>query len=363
MGAGNSTMNDKTEGGVFSKELHNINNIVNSIINDKNEFINPNYNFLDKKVCDSHYVLMENDLMKHLKLSILDLGQSMFLIPKMSELKYQIKKNEVCEHISKHYLKILYLLCLIKYVYNTEKHGDYSISGIAFRNIKIVNNIMEISFCAIAQRDFTNAKDNTKLDFNKLEGLNFLTDFVLTPKEAQTFVKVFRSILGKESKKTIGKEICNTKGNLRKELEILYQNRFHSKLICTKEQEDVSLTATNKPSLLMRVDKENPILSANYCHEASKYVIQTNSKEGYIVLQHYNRMKNNYKSNISKIENLLYKLTVKNGKTWQLRDLNKKDLDTIAYQIKTTIQSFYIQSILDYHILLDLAKTVPNIVQ
>lgn len=361
MGAGNSSMK---EDGVFSKELHNINNIVNSIINDKNEFINPNYNFLDKKVCDSHYVLMENDLMKHLKLSILDLGQSMFLIPKMSESKYQIKKTEVCEHISKHYLKILYLLCLIKYVYNTEKHGDYSIAGIAFRNIKIVNNIMEISFCAIAQRDFTNAKDNTKLDFGKLEGLTFLTDFVLTPKEAQTFVKVFRSILGKKSKNIIGKEICNTKGNLRKELEILYQNRFHSKLTCSKEeQDDLNSTSSNKPSLFMQVDKENPILSANYCHEASKYIIPTNSKEGFIVLQHYNRMKNNYKSNIGKIENLLYKLTVKNGQTWQLRDLNKKDLDNIANQIKTIIQSFYIQSILDYHILLDMAKTVPNIVQ
>ena len=357
---------------VFQKDLQNINQIVNSIVSEKNLFKNRDYNFLSNDVCNEHYLLMENELSRHLKVEVKNLGTSLYIIPKDSEITYQknnINKKEICRKISQHYMKILYILCLIKYVYNLENAGDYSISGIVFRNIKVVDNIMEINFCNVPQKDYTRSlKDAYKLDFGKLEGLQFLTQYFLDAEESFAFVKVMRKLLARSSKSTVNNMMCDylsSVGSQRaehvKELEQMYFNKYNQKLSCKQVKKDTG-GGKKRVNLFMYVEKDNPILSKEFCYEMHKYVIQLNMPYGKTVLQQYNAMKNNYSNNIKAIEKLIDKLVLKNKDgSFALKDIDRISLDKIVLEVKDTIKTYYLQSIMDFQKLLDIGKNTPNI--
>lgn len=356
---------------VFQKDLHNINQIVSSIVSEKNLFKNRDYNFLSNDVCNEHYLLMENELSRHLKVEVQNLGTSLYIIPKESEMTYQknnINKKEICRKISQHYMKILYILCLIKYVYNLENSGDYSISGIVFRNIKVVDNIMEINFCNVPQKDYNKSlKDAYKLDFGKLEGLQFLTQYFLDADESFAFVKVMRKILARSSKHAVNNMMCEyiSSGNKRtghiKQLEKMYFDKYNQKLVC-KQEKPVTSGGKKKVNLFMYVERENPILSKEYCYEMHKYVIQLNTPYGKKVLQQYNVMRDNYITNIRAIEKLIDMLVMKNKDgSYSLKDINKIALDNVVFEVKDTIKTYYLQSIMDFQKLLDIGKNTPNI--
>ncbi len=353
------------EDNIFKKELININTIVSNIINEKNLFINRDYNFLSQDVCNKHYILMEKELNKHLKVDLKDLGSSLILIPKDEKsFNAKVNKNEICEKISNHYMKILYILCLIKYVYNLEKNGDNSISGIIFRNIKIVNDIMEINFCNIPHKNYQN-KDVYKIDFSQLEGLLFLTDYFLDNEESNNFIKVLKQILGRRSKNKIKENICEYLKNnntQKEEFNKIFKSKFNEELNCDFTLKKDKLSNNNKISLWMYVEKDNPVFSKENCFEIHKIVISLKDNNGKQVLDYYNTMKSNYKKNINKINELLNLLINKsdNG-DYNLRDITKIKLDEIINEVKLSIKLYYIQSLIDYQNLLDLAKKLPNI--
>jgi hypothetical protein len=362
---------------VFEKELQLINNIVANIVTEKNVFRNNDYNFLSQDVCNKHYLLLESELNKHLKIQLKGVGESLLIIPKERESKVlpakNMNKEEICKKISQHYMKILYILCLIKYVYNLEHHGDYSISGIIMRNIKVVNDIIEINFCNVPQKDYSkDLKDAVKLDFSQLEGLKFLTQFFLDQGEATAFTKVLRGILARGSKGVIQRQLCNYKHDSKarvehfKELEKIYQDRFKEKLVCgVKENDTPDLMAANKqkfPNLFMYVERDNPVFAKEYCYEIHKLVIQTNTAEGKKVLEQYNTMKKNYKQNLDNLGKLLNLVITPDEKLgYVLKDIDKELLDGIIVNVKDTIKTYYIQSLMDYHELLDIGKKTPNI--
>lgn len=367
---GNQASRTHGENNVFQKELGNLNTIINSIISEKNLFKNRDYNFLSKDVCDEHYLLMENDLSKHLKVELQNLGTSLYIIPKNSEMTYektQINKKEICKKITEHYMKILYILCLIKYVFNLESGGDYSISGIVFRNIKIIDKIIEINFCNVPHKDYTKSlKDAYKLDFGKLEGLQFLTQYFLDKDEAFVFVKIIRRILARSSKKVVGNMMCNyvatTKPGIdhMKQLEKMYFDKFNEKLVCGGA--GAAEKGGKKTNLYMYVERDNPILSNEYCYEKHKYVIQLDTPYGKNIQKQYDTMTGNYVANISTIERLLDLLITKNKDgTFTLKDIDKHALDGIVFQVKDTIKTYYMQSLLDFQKLLDIGKNTPNI--
>jgi hypothetical protein len=72
-------------------------------------------------------------------------------------------------------------------------------------------------------------------------------------------------------------------------------------------------------------------------------------------------MKKNYQTNVNEINKLLNMLIQKEGNNYVLRDLKKDDLDKIINEVKLRVKLFYIQSILDFHSVLDIAKTVPHL--
>jgi hypothetical protein len=366
---GNQVSAQHGENNVFQKDLGNLNGIINSIISEKNLFKNRDYNFLSKDVCNEHYLLMENELNRHLKVELQNLGTSLYIIPKNSEMTYDkshVNKKEICQKVTEHYMKILYILCLIKYVFNLENGGDYSISGIVFRNIKIVDNIIEINFCNVPHKDYTKSlKDAYKIDFGKLEGLQFLTQYFLDKDESFVFVKIIRRILARSSKKVVGNMMCNYVATVKpgvehmKQLEKMYSDKFNEKLVCRDAQIEKGSKKTN---LYMYVEKDNPILSNEYCYEKHKYVIQLNTPYGKKVTQQYNTMRSNYVGNISSIERLMDLLILKNKDgSFTLRDIDKHSLDKIVFQVKDTIKTYYMQSLMDFQTLLDIGKNTPNI--
>lgn len=360
---------------VFHKELQIINELVHGIINEKDIFKSSNYNFLSRDVCKNYQVVFEEELQKHLKINIQELGTTLYIIPKDDNerlTKLNMTKSQVCEKISTHYLKILYVLCLIKYVYNLEHHGDLSIGGIIMRNIRVLDDIMEINFCDQAHKDYRGYMgpkgkeanhiksqiDPFKVDFSRLEGFKFFIDYFLDSSEASAFLGILKAILARSTKGKVSSTICGfvkdrqlNKDDI-KELELLYTSRFQGKLNCQMGG-----------SLNMRifVNKDNPILAKDLCLAPRKIIIKTSSKEGHEVVTSYHTLKENYNKNIKKLYNILNKFIEKRNGYYSLRDIDKKTLDSIIQEVKLNIKVFFLQSIIDYQNLLDKAKLIPNI--
>ena len=342
---------------VFQDELKKVNELVNNIINNENTFINSDYNFLSKDVCKRHTLVFESELSKHLKVSLNELGAGMFLIPNNENSE---TKQKICKKISSHYMKILYLLTLIKYVYDLEHYGDYSIAGIVFRNLKIEDNILSIKYCGIAQKDYSRGAPmdgitDKRVNFKQLEGLSFFVENVLDKTEAKVFLGAWRAILERKSKSIVKKQLCSLLNrktvdkSLSTSLEEAYKTKYNDAIMLGGSTE-----------LLVSIAKDNPVFLRDYCYDVKQIVVRLGTDSCKAVEKAVITMKNNYQKNIHSIEKIMYSLVdVKQRQTkeYQLKDLTKVELDEIANKIKSTICMFYIQSLLDYQNLLDIAKS------
>jgi len=354
---GNSYSQSKDKN-IFQAELSKLNTIVNDIISDKDLFKDQNYNFLSEDVCSKYHVILQEELEKHLKLDITDLGAKLYIIPKEDDeklTKYKLTKQQVCGKISNHYIKLLYVMCLIKYVYNLEHHGDLSISGIIFRNIKIVDDMMEIHFCGLPHRKYTNASgDVHKIDFSKLEGMKFFAEYFLNAEESQTFLGILKSILARSTPQKVNNAMCTyiNKHGLSdlKHLEDLYALRFNKKLTCQRGG-----------TLDIFIQKDNPVFLSEYCGAPMKIVLKLNTPQGKKVKAYYHQMHERYQTNIQKVHDILSKLVEKKNSQFTLKDIDKRELDKIIHEIKWHIKQFYLQSIMDFQNILDMAKATPNI--
>jgi len=220
---------------ILKDDLTRLNDIVSAVVSESNIFKNSEYNFLSQDVCNKYQVILESDLKKQLKLNVKSIGESLLLIPRDEERallsKRGLKKDEICTRIANHYLKILYLLCLTKYVYNLERHGDLSIIGIFLRNIEISKDTFRMHYCKVEQKNLRNASGETalQLDFSNLEGLRFFTEYVLDAEESVVFLRSLRHVLARKSRGTLRKDFCDmaqTSAEL-KELEDLYLGPYH----------------------------------------------------------------------------------------------------------------------------------------
>lgn len=369
---------------VFEKDLQYVSTMVNAVIDDKNVFKNNDYNFLSKDVCERHTLVLEDELNKHLKVSLQTVGTSLYLIPNNdSNNKQTIKgtkltKREICEKISNHYMKILYILSLVKYVYDIEHHGDYSIAGIIFRNIKVVDDIMAINYCSMPQKDYSQKTQSYKIDFSNLEGMSFLVDYVLSKQESRAFIDIIRSILSRSPRGIVRQQACSFLKNkkLRKDdirkVEELYQSRFGSKLECpaggvsnNTSQEALSVkegdVSAKRPNLHIKIEKDNPVFLKDFCYNVKEIVIMTNKPNNKPIVEAFKTMQKNYQSNIKAIEGLMDRLVVKKGKLYELKDITKYELEDIVNDVKSCVKIFYIQSIMDYQRLLDIAKNIQTI--
>jgi hypothetical protein len=346
---------------VFQEELKKVNELVNNVINDENTFSNPDYNFLSKDVCKRHTLVFESELNKHLKVSLNELGSGMFLIPNNDNSD---SKQKICKKISSHYMKILYLLTLIKYVYDLEHHGDYSIAGIIFRNLKVEDDILSIKYCGIAQKDYsrgttTDGMNDKRINFKQLEGLSFFVEYVLDKQESKVFMGAWRAILERKNKGIVKRQLCSLlnrktfdKG-LTASLEEAYKTKYNDAILLG-----------GSVDLLSSIAKDNPVFLRDYCYDVKQIVVRLGTESCKPVEKAVTTMKSNYQKNINSIEKimqLLVDVKQRQTKEYQLKDLTKAELDTITDKTKSTICMFYIQSLLDYQNLLDIAKSNHSI--
>ena len=343
---------------ILKGEIQSLNNIVTKLVTENDMFADQEYNFLSEDVCEKYQVVLESDLNKMLKIELKSLGENLLLIPRDEEQKLlqqkNMKKNEICTKVANHYIKILYVLCLIKYVYNLEKYGDLSLAGIIFRNISITKNMFTVTFCKHAQKDLKRASGSEalNLDFSRLEGLKFFIEYFLDKEEASIFLKAFRHIFARKSKGILKKDLCELGGKI-KEIEELYERRTREKLECqTGGGEEINIF----------VESDNPLFDKSWCYAKGTVTIPLAEPDGKEALTLYRSMRSRYYANIKDIEKIVMGRLVERHITgkWTLRDINKTELDSIIFDVKEKVKVFYLQSISDYQDLLDRIKSLPN---
>ena len=343
-----------------------INQIINNILNEKNTFINPDYNFLSEVVCDQYQIVFEEELSKHLKVELSEYGSAVFLLPRQKISR--IPKSEICQRISSHYVRILYILTLIKYIYNLETNGDNSFSGILFRNINIDDHFIHIKYCNSEQYD---KMDNSKRRFNlnKLPGFRFLIQYVLDRYESKAFLAILRAMFGRSTKRVIQTQICTAfgNGNISKEemtmLAFMFKRHYGETFRCVPGEaivasvEGAASSYTNDP--LVKIEPHNPVLDASFCnHIDQKDKIPRNSPMGKAMLEAYKQMRDHYQKNLKEIESLLLEIVAcsgTGGNTWALKDLTSTQLDAIVENTKVIVRKYVFQSLFDYHYMLDIA--------
>ena len=333
----------------FQHEHDKLTEIVTNIITSDDTFVNKSYNFLSQDICQKYQFIFEEDLKKHLKININTLGKSIYLVP---HNKDSSTKSQICQKITNHYMKLLYLLTLIKYVYNIEKTG-ISLNDIIFKNIEIESNILKIIYCKQPHKDYS-SKNNMKIDFKNLQGLYFFTKYVLNPKEARAFISVMRNILGRYNKTSTQQAFCNNG-----DLESVFLSKYKEHLTCkniTKPLDD----ASKLPNLFIYIAQNNPIFSQKLCHSPEHILIDINKNPHITKL--YEQLKASYHLNLKKINDLLFRLVEKKENIYILKDINKDTLNKLTDDVKLTIQLFFTQSLVDYQNLLDAAHKAPHII-
>jgi hypothetical protein len=147
-------------------------------------------------------------------------------------------------------------------------------------------------------------------------------------------------------------------------IEQLFKNKYGTPLVCTDavaEQPAQPLSIERKVSLYMRIEKDNPVFLKEYCFNTKKALVKIDTPTGKIIVNAFKTMQKNYKNNVKNVENLLNRLVARSGDTYELKDITKQELDSIVNEVKSTIKVFFIQSIMDYQHLLDLAKNNQTI--
>jgi hypothetical protein len=375
---GASSSRQSLSSNVFEKELRGINDIVNKIINHDNTFTNKEYNFLSQDVCNKYQVILESDLSKHLKIHLAEFKSNIYVIPKEDQHKGKINKAQICEKISNHYISILYIICLIKYVYNLENNGDRSFGGVVFRNIKIVDNMMEIMYCDVDQKDTTNAKNPYRINLSKLDGFKFFIQYFLTGQESKGFMKLMRAILAKKNKSSVRNAICECLKNKTMDasevdlLSLLYQRNYGEQLECHRgvaaEAADGSPIASveregdREVDTSVTISKHNPVFLRNFCSAIDHRLVDLSTKEGQQARVQYDILLKNYRGNVAEVYDILNRLVKRHASgEYTLHDIDSVTLTKVITHTKQTVRKFFFQSILDYQHLLNIVKNIPNV--
>lgn len=365
MGAGSSTLN-KSVKNVFSAELTGLNEVINKVLTPDGKFVNPNYNFLFEDVCSKYTVLWEKELNKHLKVDLENLAGSIYLVPKKDlivsdDKQIEVTKQDLCTKISKHYIKILYILTLIKTVYDLENDGDNSIAGITQRNIRIVDNIMELNFCSIPHKDY-DLQSADKINFEHLEGLGMFVDHFLTPVEKYAFLEQFKGVFARKPRQKVIDAICHDALVPLDEYNKVYKRKFNKDIVCDTPQRTLS-KRTKQIDLMFDVAAFNPILHSHFCFSHKKLVIPLNRTDADTkTLKKLNEeMYEHYVQNVERILGIVDKLVTKTNDNYELKNISNEELENIVKDVKRTIMIFYIQAIVDFHVILDFAKDMPSI--
>lgn len=385
MGASQSVAG-KPHQDVFKTELSKLNEIINKVLTSDDKFVESNYNFLFEDTCNKYTVLWEKDLKKHMKIHLQDLEGAIYLIPKRDYVvtasdstpvnidgglenleANSVSKHDLCNKIAKHYIKILYILSLIKHVYDLESHGDNSLAGIIDRNIHIDDLSFDISYCSIPHKNY-DLQHADKIDFSLLEGLEMFTQHFLAPSEKYMFIEQLRRIFARKPRHQIMDIVCNDNLLSLADYEKIYKRKFDGKgLRCdSKKDKPVakSIVRTRKNlDLMFEISADNPIVHSKYCFSRKKLSVSLKNKDEGVkkLLLLYAEMKTHYMDNVEEVVKNLGKIVSsgQDGK-YNLKDITTDELSSLIQDVKKTISKFYVQSIVDYQVILDHVKEISQ---
>jgi hypothetical protein len=317
----------------FQNDLKSINNFVKNILEQ-----------VDKKTinCDDYQMVIESSLKKHIKVELEELKDSIYIVPKNPNINYE--KKQLCNLISTHYARIIKIIKLIKSVYDLENDGKYSIAAICMGNVVINKNLMTIKvyYCDTEQKD-----NELGVNFEKLSGLKSLCEELLDKEEKNILLSNLQTIISDNEIK------CGNK---------LFKNEDYSQIFgkkiskCESKQESKQY---KDHEYNIKVQKNNPIISDSICL-STKYI--TVGISGKVIdkqlLKYYNIMHEHYNKNIESIFKTIMKLIDidKNNKI-TLKNINNVQLDKIENDAKINMSKLYIQSIYDYKVLFNYAKS------
>jgi hypothetical protein len=382
MGSSQSVVR-KPQNAVFESELRKLNELINKVLTSDDKFVDSNYNFLFEDTCNKYTILWEKDLKKHMKVHLQDLEGAIYLIPKKDYVVTSestimqgndaqthvnsVSKHDLCNKISKHYIKILYILSLVKHVYDIESHGDNSLAGIIDRNIHIDDLSFDISYCSIPHKNY-DIQHADKIDFSLLEGLQMFTQHFLSPSEKYMFIEQLRRIFARKPRHQIQDIVCNDTLLSINDYDKIYKRKFEGKgLHCTSKKEKVvvkSVVRTRKNlDLMFEISADNPILHTKYCFSRKRLSVSLKNKNEGVkkLLLLYKELKTHYMDNIEEVVKHLNRIVhVGTDDKYTLKDINTNELTNLIQDVKKTIAKFYVQSIVDYQVLLDYAKEISK---
>lgn len=319
------------------KELSQLNKIINDILTTSKTFKNNNMlNSLVKKKCDRFVFSSQDKLLKYSKVYLNELNTSISLIP---EKQYIKDKQYLCKKISLYYSRLLNLLLLIKYVYDLENFGSYNIAGIVDKNIKQTKQNIKLKMCNTSQ------PQHQVLDMNQLSGFEYFVENFLSPKEQQSFMKIYQDIFNLKNVNNIDEMLC-----VRRILENDVENIiFLKETECKKSKDNTFehiMDGDKRQTSIMKIHPKNPILSWKYCSDISELDCKTNNNthEKLSILQ------TNYKKNLNNVLDILDDIVFFNKKTshFQIKQISSDKLHFLEKRLKQNILQFYIKSIYDY---------------
>lgn len=318
---------------VFEKEYFELNGLFEKVLGSDNLFRKKRYNMFMKGACDDLTMVTMKRLDRHPKFELTKLRDELVLVPN-DELRET--KKELCNSISMHYVKILKLMYVVKYIYDLEHYGDYSVAGIVMRNIRMKDGLMEVRYCASRQEEL--GSYDKGVDFGKLAGFEVFVNELLTDRERTLFLGQIRELLNKSNMRFIKKWIC-------KDLLVpvsTYNQIYDTNIVCRgggRRSED----------LYIKVGPKNPIFGWQLCTSPTSYISKANKE----VVTAFRKFTRAHQTNIEDVRSHLVRLFKKEGEDTVIRDIKHPELLEIERDIKRSVIVFFLESILGYRLVLE----------
>lgn len=332
-----SSKSEVPEEKVFQKEYLELNDLFAKVLGDDNLFKRKRYNMFMKGACDDFTMVAMKRLGRHPKFELSKLHDDLVLVPRD---EFQDTKRELCNSISMHYVRILKLLYVVKYVYDLENYGDYSVAGILLRNVHLKDGLMEVRYCASRQEELGSYDQG--VDFGKLSGFEVFVNELLSEKERAVFLGHLRELLNKRDMRFIKKWVC-------KDLLVpseTYRGVYQSDMRCKRGG------ARDSESLYIKVGPKNPIFGWQLCTSPASHISKTNKD----VLGALRKFTRKYRGNIADTRDHLLRLFKTEGEEVYIRNLTHPELLNIERNVKRSLIVFFLESIVGYRLVLEVVE-------
>lgn len=310
-------------------------------------------------LCESFTYVLERNLRKYQKAYLEEFHDNIVVIPRP---KPKLLKEDICNSISKHYSRLLVLVQAMYKIMDAENNGENSIAGICIRNINQIDELVEVKYCESKQYHnnvFATTTTTTptaksikiarKLDLSQLSGFATLIDDVLSKDESRVFKNLVGSLL------------------LEKRMRLNEADKLIMKKFDTFDNEIYQMNADMKQKgggggssqMLFAVSENNPIFSTDTCFIKKKYILPKSK----IILKKLQKQEDDFLYIMGILNELLGEMIIKNAadESLELKLLTEKQLAALENKAKKTLMMFYLQSIVNYNIILKSAEKMQKL--